>query len=81
MSGLLVPSDSAVPLALCPAEDSATAISDLLGGVLLDDARVRPLADGTAMTIGVGWLWPDPLPSGRGGEPAATFKPTWATPT
>ena len=43
MSGLLVPTDDAVPLALCPVEDSATAISDLLGGVLLDDPRVVPL--------------------------------------
>ena len=51
MSGFLVPSDSAVPLSLCPVQDSATAISDLLGGVLLDDARVLPLADGTAVTI------------------------------
>ena len=51
MSGLLVPADSAVPLSLCPVEDSATAISDLLGGVLLDDTHVLPLTDGTSVTI------------------------------
>jgi len=51
MSGLLVPANSTVPLSLRPVEDSATAISDLLGGVLLDDPRVLPLADGPAVTI------------------------------
>jgi hypothetical protein len=51
MSGLLVPADSAVPLSLCAVEDSATAISDLLGGVLLDDACVLPLTDGTSVSV------------------------------
>lgn len=36
LSGLLVPADPDLPLSLCAVEDSTVAISDLLGGVLLD---------------------------------------------
>jgi hypothetical protein len=37
LSGLLVPADPGLPLSLRAVEDSSSAISDLLGGVLLDD--------------------------------------------
>ena len=37
LSGLLVPADPGRSLAVCTVADSAAAISDLLGGVLLDD--------------------------------------------
>jgi hypothetical protein len=46
MSGLLVPADLARPLALRAVADSAVSISDLLGGVLLDDAPTWYLGGG-----------------------------------
>jgi hypothetical protein len=51
MSGLLVPADLALPLTLCAVQDSATAISDLLGGVLLDDPLTWSLSGGVFATV------------------------------
>jgi hypothetical protein len=51
LSGLLVPADTARPLALRTVQDSAAAISDLLGGVLLDDAITWALGGGVLVTV------------------------------
>jgi hypothetical protein len=49
--GLLVPADAGRPLALRPVRDSAAAISDLLGGVLLDDAVIWNVGGGVGVSV------------------------------
>jgi hypothetical protein len=55
LSALLVPADPARTLALRAVADTAAAISDLLGGVLLDDAVIWNLGC-------VNLIWPHLLP-------------------
>lgn len=51
LSALLVPADAVRPLAVRVVRDSAAAISDLLGGVLLDDAVVWSLDGGVSVAV------------------------------
>jgi hypothetical protein len=51
LTGLLVPADTGRPLALRAVADSAAAISDLLGGVLLDDAVTWNLGGGVCVSV------------------------------
>jgi hypothetical protein len=51
LAGLLVPADAGRPLALRAVADSAAAISDLLGGVLLDDAVTWNLGCGVCVSM------------------------------
>jgi hypothetical protein len=51
LAGLLVPADAGRLLALRPVQDSAAAISDLLGGVLLDDAVTWNLGGGVCVSV------------------------------
>lgn len=50
LSGLLLPADPGLPLSLCTVKDSAGAISDLLGGVLLD-FLIWCVGDGAFATV------------------------------
>ena len=51
LAGLLVPADAGRPLALRAVTDSSAAISDLLGGVLLDDAVTWNLGGGVFASV------------------------------
>jgi hypothetical protein len=51
LAGLLVPADAGRPLVLRAVADSAAAISDLLGGVLLDDAVTWNLGGGVCVSV------------------------------
>lgn len=54
LCGLLVPADPGLSIALRTIEDSAVAISDLLGGVLLDDPLTWNLTDGISAAVYLG---------------------------
>ena len=51
LTGLLVPADAERPLSLRAVADTAAAISDLLGGVLLDNAEAWNLGRGVSASV------------------------------